>query len=107
MTFSDQPGSIMPPNGPETFTSQDLPNFGTPTDLDLFQFSSAAEEFCSYEALQEKYSALELSIATLQDRNHHLLKVLKYVDKGMSVKLAELDQLKKDNHYLRVYSWGN
>jgi hypothetical protein len=109
MTAPEELRTTIAPNAIESPSSQDMSNLATPPDLDFFQFDTAAEEFYSYEVLKEKYSALEGSfnasmkdVATLQERNRHFLKVLKYVDKGMGVKLRELEQLKKDNQYLKA-----
>src|SRR5436190_11202102 len=109
MTSPEQIAGTMSPSAAELSFSADV---STPTSLDqIFQFNFAAQDFISYEQLREKHLALEVSynaslkhITNLREQNSHLLQVLKYVDKGMGVKFAELETLKKDNHDLKVHS---
>ena len=69
----------------------------------------SADGHITYEDLLTKYSTLQWAHNTLQAdvrklnaQNEHWIKVFTHVEKGMSIKLHELDTVKLENSDLKV-----
>lgn len=78
--------------------SDNLSNTTWP-DENIFTFEDPLSD---PTALQSAHNILQKQVVNLQTKNEQWIKLFKQVEKGMSIKLAELDSLTKENRNLKV-----
>lgn len=74
----------------------------SPQPLDNAENLPYDQLLLEYHSLQSSNKTLHLNLATQEAQNAYWMRVFTYVEKGLALKIAELDTLKGENQQFKV-----